>query len=193
MERCGIRAGRSGSRQSEATAAGPRSTPHCRHLVRRFQGPQIYKLSGLMSFNTVISPFLGSSPLLNNGILLTDRFLPTGRWCSIPPTRNGSTMAPSGCIRATMAPGPGTRSRTTWRLPTGHYRHRRLTRRSDSSCRGDHTGSSRSPMGSAKAPARLGPTARWIARAHDLTGDLRPGGGRDVVCHPLRLFRFRPG
>ena len=43
-----------------------------------FQGPQIYKLSGLMSFNTINSPFLGGSPVLNNGILLTDRFLAYG-------------------------------------------------------------------------------------------------------------------
>ena len=43
-----------------------------------FQGPQIYKLSGVTGFNTIQSPFLGSSPLLNNGILLSDRFLAYG-------------------------------------------------------------------------------------------------------------------
>jgi uncharacterized protein (TIGR03437 family) len=38
------------------------------------QGPQIYRLSGVTSFNTINTPFLGASPIMWNGILLTDRF-----------------------------------------------------------------------------------------------------------------------
>jgi uncharacterized protein (TIGR03437 family) len=39
-----------------------------------FQGPQVYRLSGVTSFNTINTPFLGTSPLVWNGFLLTDRF-----------------------------------------------------------------------------------------------------------------------
>ncbi len=40
-----------------------------------FQGSQIYMLSSLAPFNTISSPFLGASPILNNGMLTSDRFL----------------------------------------------------------------------------------------------------------------------
>jgi uncharacterized protein (TIGR03437 family) len=43
-----------------------------------FQGPAIYKLSSVSAFNTIRSPFLGPSPVLNNGIALSDRFLAYG-------------------------------------------------------------------------------------------------------------------
>jgi hypothetical protein len=54
-----------------------------------FQGPQIYRLSGVTSFNTINTPFLGASPIMWNGILLTDRF------SSYPPL----IMDPSNPVR----------------------------------------------------------------------------------------------